>query len=85
MTSEERQLIEEIRDAIHKQGERVRRIERVLIGDKEYRVKGVVDIIEEHEQHVQKNKIERAKLIGFSVGSGAAGGGIIAYLKSLFS
>jgi len=61
------------------------RIEQKLLGDDKWGDKGIIEMVNEHQQHIQAAKMDKAKLIGFSVGSGMAGSGILAYIKSLFS
>jgi hypothetical protein len=76
--------LSEIKRNQHHTSARLQRVERKLIGDKEFGDKGMVDLVNEHQQHIQAAKMDKAKLIGFGVGSGIAGSGLFAYLKSLF-
>jgi hypothetical protein len=63
---------------------RLQRVERKLIGDKEYGDKGMIDTVNEHQEYIQAQKVERAKVIGFAAAAGASGGGLFAWIKHLF-
>jgi uncharacterized protein YdaL len=83
-TEEIAKLLKEIQVQQIKDSERTKRMERKLLGDKEYGVKGMIEQVNEHEQHIQSQRLEKAKLIGFSTGAGLAGGGVFAWIKHLF-
>lgn len=64
---------------------RTARIERVLIGDESYKQNGIIHDVAEAKEYINKDKINKAKQTGIVIGVSAASGGLVAWLKSLFS
>jgi hypothetical protein len=44
----------------------------------------MIDTVNEHQEYIQAQKVERAKVIGFAAAAGASGGGLFAWIKHLF-
>lgn len=74
---------------IEKQGAnnsiRTQRIERLLIGDKDYDQKGIVHDVADAKEYIQKDKQRKAQQTGMVIGVSAASGGLIAWIKSFFA
>jgi hypothetical protein len=79
---------DEILKEIHKIGVRQQRMERVLIGDKEYNVDGVCDKVDYLAKYIERDKLEKAKRTGMIIGGSVAGAGgtvgLIEWIKMLF-
>ena len=94
--------LKSLNENVQKQGERTRRMERLLIGDKEFMQKGLIHEVRETQQElidtnykiVQNNEsferyksketVRKAKQTGLVLGASIGGGGLGAWLKSLF-
>lgn len=63
---------------------RTQRIERALTGDKDYDQKGIVQDVNDIKKYIDKDKVDKAKQKGIVIGLGAASGGLMAWLKSLW-
>lgn len=93
MTNEE-QILEELRylrketaetkKAIFSVSVRTQRLERTLVGDKEYEQKGVFQKVQEHEDFIIKHRLTESKRTGVIIGLSAASGSLAAWLKSIF-
>ena len=69
----------------HHSAQRTQRIERLLIGDKGFEQEGLIHTVKSHQKFVEKEKLRDAKQMGIAMGFGAASGGVVAWVKSLFS
>lgn len=68
----------------NKQAIRQQRMERALIGDKDFDQKGIVQDVSEIKAYIDKDKTEKARQKGIVIGLGAASGGLMAWIKSLW-
>jgi hypothetical protein len=92
MTNEDK-ILEEIRlmrseqealkKAVYSVSVRTKRLERSLVGDKDYSQKGVFAKVQEHEDFIIKHRLTESKRAGVIIGISAASGGLVAWLKSL--
>ena len=92
-------MLKDMRERQEKNAERLRRVERKLLGDEEFRTKGLIDQVEQHENYIHDNEkriasekldaqFKRGKqkgvVIGMGIAGGTAGAGLWHALKTMF-
>jgi hypothetical protein len=78
----------QILDAINEQNNRLQRIERAILGDKELNQNGIAHDVHEFKEFIAKVKIREAKrrglMIGTAIGAGSGGAALVEGLRKLF-
>lgn len=87
MSNEEKILaaIEHLHKEVSNNAIRTQRIERRLIGDKEYGQNGLVDEVTAHGKYIQRDKLNKKYQKGILAGIAAAFGVLGSLMKQMFT
>ena len=84
MTTEQENIMKEILREQQKVNVRVQRVERVLIGDREYGVKGLVDRVDGQGKQIHKLNSNEIKRTAIMTGVAIASSFFVTYIKDFF-